>query len=67
MMDVTTLGVAQSAAMTRASSMQQTLQTQMLKMQAANEQGVASMIEQSVEQQKAPLPPGQGAQVDISA
>jgi hypothetical protein len=67
MMDVTSLGVAQSAAMSRVSSAQQTIQTQMLRMQATADQSVVSMIEQSVTQQKATLPPGQGANVDISA
>lgn len=65
-MDVTPLGVAQSAAMNRAASTQQALQTQMLRMQATSDQSVVAMIEQSVTQQKAPLPPGQGSQVDIS-
>lgn len=66
-MSDSSLAIAQSAMATRAAATQQALQTEMLRQQAASDQAVLELLEQSVAQQKATLPAGQGGAVDISA
>ena len=61
------LAIAQSFAATQASSTQQVLQTEMLRQQAASDQGVVALLQQSADQMQAVLPAGQGQAVDITA
>ncbi len=61
------LAIAQSFAVAQATSTQQALQTEMLRQQAASDQAVVALLQQSVEQTQASLPAGQGQAVDITA
>jgi hypothetical protein len=61
------LAIAQSFAAMQASATQQALQTEMLRQQAASDQAVVALLQQSVEQMQAVLPAGQGQSVDITA
>ena len=51
----------------QADSTRQALSIEMLKQNAQAEQSVLAMLQQSVEQSQAALPPGQGALVDRTA
>ncbi|HEV7256424.1 MAG TPA: hypothetical protein VGN82_01460 [Bosea sp. (in: a-proteobacteria)] len=61
-----TLAIAQSFAAMQASATQQALQTEMLRQQAASDQAVVTLLQQSADQMQATLPPGQGQSVDVT-
>ncbi|CAM5182872.1 hypothetical protein ARD30_08115 [Bosea thiooxidans] len=61
------VSLAQSMVTMQAAATQQALQAEMLRQNAQAEQGLADMLQQSVEQAKAMLPAGQGGLVDRSA
>lgn len=61
------VALAQTYAATEAAKTQQALQLEMLKQQAGSGQAIVDLLQQSVEQQKAVLPAGQGGIVDITA
>ncbi|KFC72866.1 hypothetical protein FG93_02049 [Bosea sp. LC85] len=67
MMSETSVAIAQSFAASQAASTRQTLQTAMVKQQAASDQALVDLLQQSAETQKANLAAGQGQNVDILA
>lgn len=67
MMSETAVAIAQSFAASQAASTRQTLQTAMVKQQAASDQALVELLQQSAETQKANLSAGQGQNVDILA
>jgi hypothetical protein len=51
----------------QAASTQQALSVEMMRQDAQAEQSLVTMLQQSVEQTRATLPPGQGTLIDRSA
>ncbi len=66
-MSDSSLAIAQTLAAGRAASARQALQTEVVRQQALQDQALVALLQQSVDTQKASLPAGQGAAVDISA
>lgn len=61
------VAIAQGFAASQAASTRQALQTEIVRQQAGAEQAIVELLQQSAEQIRAALPPGQGQAVDISA
>jgi hypothetical protein len=61
------VAIAQGFAASQAASTRQALQTEIVRQQAGAEQALVELLQQSAEQLKATLPPGQGQTIDISA
>lgn len=66
-MSGSTVAFVQGTGALEAAAAQQALQNQFVKEQAQAESAVVDLLQSSLEQQKAPLPDGQGQAVDILA
>jgi 3-dehydroquinate dehydratase len=66
-MSDTSVAIAQSLVTAQSASTRQALQTEIVRQQTNAEQSIVDLLQQSVAQQKASLPAGQGQAIDITA